>query len=59
MRAAVTSAATVTAVDGRTLTFDVGASDDTGEIGRGTHTRAIVDVDRFLARTQGCYRVRK
>lgn len=35
-------------VDGRTLEFVVVASDESGEIARGTHTRVIVDRDRFL-----------
>jgi predicted thioesterase len=35
-------------VDGRTLHFSVVASDESGEIARGTHTRVIVDRDRFL-----------
>lgn len=36
-------------VDGRTLHFDVEASDGTGPIARGTHTRVVVDRDRFLS----------
>jgi len=42
--------ATVTAVDGRRVEFDVGARDDTEEIGRGTHERMIVDVARLARR---------
>ena len=37
-------------IDARMLTFTVVARDETEVIGRGTHTRAIVDVARFNAR---------
>lgn len=36
-------------VDGRTLHFVVDASDDAGEIARGTHVRVVVDRERFIA----------
>ena len=42
----------VTAVDGRQITFAVAAYDEVGLIGRGTHKRAIITVDRFLARIE-------
>ena len=35
-------------VEGRKLEFDVTASDSRGEIGRGTHTRFVVDREKFL-----------
>lgn len=38
----------VTAVDGRKITFEIVAYDETGEIGRATHERVIVKADRFL-----------
>lgn len=38
------------AVDGRSLTFNVVCEDDNGEIGRGTHQRAIIDYARFMQR---------
>lgn len=38
-------------VDGRMLTFQVAAFDEKGEIGRGTHRRAVVDAQRFLEKT--------
>lgn len=44
--------ATVTAVDGKKLTFDVAAFDEAGEIGRGVHERFIIKPDRFLEKTQ-------
>lgn len=34
-------------VDGRIITFQVEANDETELIARGTHKRAIVDIDRF------------
>ncbi len=35
-------------VDGRSLHFTIDASDPSGPIARGTHTRVIVDRERFL-----------
>ncbi len=46
----VTARATLVTIDGRRLLFDVTAEDGAGPIGRGTHERVIVDVDRFMAR---------
>jgi len=40
--------AEVTAVEGRTVTFQVRAFDEAGEIGAGTHTRVIVNSQKFL-----------
>jgi Predicted thioesterase len=37
-------------IDGRKLVFEVMASDSKGEIGNGTHTRFIVDREKFLSR---------
>ena len=37
--------------DGRKLTFEVFANDESGLIGTGIHTRYIVDIDTFLNRT--------
>ena len=42
--------AEATAVDGRTVTFAVTAYDEKGPIGKGTHERAIIRVDKFLAK---------
>ena len=44
--------ATVTAVEGKKLSFDVVAYDEAGEIGRGTHERFIIKPEKFLARCQ-------
>ncbi|MEM1484080.1 thioesterase family protein [Oscillospiraceae bacterium PP1C4] len=43
--------ATVTAAEGRRVEFDVTAKDACGEIGKGTHSRFIVDAARFQAKT--------
>lgn len=43
--------AVLTAVEGRKLTFNVVAYDAEGTIGEGTHTRAVVDTGRFMAKT--------
>ena len=40
--------AKITSVRGRTITFEVCASDEVGEIGKGTHTRVIVSEKRLL-----------
>lgn len=42
--------ATVAAVDGRKVTFQVTARDDLEPIGEGTHTRFVVDVKKTLER---------
>ena len=44
--------AELTAVDGKALTFAVTAYDEAGIIGKGTHNRFIIAVDRFLATTE-------
>ncbi|MGN0664261.1 MAG: thioesterase family protein [Negativibacillus sp.] len=43
----VTATATVTAVEGRKISFAVKAEDECGLIGEGTHERVIIHVDRF------------
>ena len=48
--AKVTIKATVTGLHGNSITFDVEAHDDTDKIGEGTHTRAAVELERFLKR---------
>ena len=44
----VRAEAEVTAVEGKVITFQVTAYDEIGEIGRGTHTRVIVNSQKFL-----------
>jgi len=48
--APTTATAVLTAVEGRKLSFTVGAPDEQGIIGEGVHVRFIVDRDRFLAK---------
>lgn len=47
----VRAEATLTAVDGRKLSFEVVAYDEKGEIGKGTHERFIIHEEKFLAKT--------
>lgn len=46
----VSATATLTAVEGRKLTFHITASDEKGEIGEASHLRFIVDSARFMAK---------
>jgi fluoroacetyl-CoA thioesterase len=46
----VTATAVLTAIDGRKLTFAVQAHDGVEAVGKGAHTRIIVDSPRFMAR---------
>ncbi|MEQ1715499.1 MAG: thioesterase family protein [Hyphomicrobium sp.] len=46
----VTATARLLTVDGRKLTFAVDAHDGLETIGKGTHTRVVVDTARFMAR---------
>ena len=48
----VCATATLTAVEGRKLTFEVEACDEVGTIGKGTHVRYIVDKERFMAKLE-------
>jgi len=48
--ATVIATATVTAVDANTITFAVEAHDGIEKIGEGTHTRAKVELARFIKR---------
>ena len=48
----VTATATLTAVDGRRLVFEVSALDEAELIGQGTHERFIVDRERFEERVR-------
>lgn len=43
----------VTAVDGRKLTFEITAYDESGEIGRAVHERVIIGAERFLEKVYG------
>ena len=48
--AEIEATATLTAVEGRKLFFDVEARDASGTIGKVTHMRFIVDIERFMAK---------
>ncbi len=48
--ATITATAVLTAVEGRKLTFEVIAHEGENIIGKGSHTRFIVDRERFLAK---------
>ena len=48
--AQVSATATVTQVDGRQVEFELRAHCSEQEIGRGTHTRFIIDAERFMAK---------
>lgn len=49
----VTAKARVTAVAERTITFEVEAHDGVNLIGRGTHVRAPIELERFKASLRG------
>lgn len=44
----VRAEAIVTGVDGKVITFEVTAWDESGEIGKGTHKRVLVNSQKFL-----------
>ncbi len=46
----VTAAATLTAVKGRKLVFEITAADEDKQIGKGTHERFIVNKEKFMAK---------
>lgn len=48
----VTARTELVAVDGRRLTFQVETFDEREKIGEGSHSRAVINLDRFMARMQ-------
>lgn len=46
----VTAEASVISVEGRTVTFEVSAKDETDLIGKGHHSRVVVSAEKFKAR---------
>ena len=46
----VSATATLTAIEGRKLSFSVAAHDGDTVIGEGRHTRYIVDIEKFLSK---------
>lgn len=47
----ITATAEVTDVKGREITFKLSASDSAGLIGEGTHTRFVVNAEKFQSKT--------
>ncbi|MBE6837374.1 MAG: hypothetical protein E7509_05210 [Ruminococcus sp.] len=43
--------ATITSYDGRKVDFEVSANDEAGEIGKGTHSRFVVNAEKFQTKT--------
>lgn len=50
--AEIVATAVLTEVEGRKLTFNVGARDEGGMIGEGVHVRYVVDREKFMAKLQ-------
>lgn len=50
--ATVTAEARVTAIEGKLIDFEVSARDAIDQIGRGTHRRAIIGIEKFANRLQ-------
>lgn len=50
--AEITATAVLTEIEGRKLTFNVGARDAGGMIGEGIHIRYIVDREKFMAKLE-------
>ena len=50
--ARISATAAIESVQGRKVVFLVTASDDTGEIGSGKHTRIIIDTERFMKKAE-------
>ena len=48
--ASITATATLLEVDGRKLTFNLTACEGDKEIGSGTHTRFLVDAEKFMGK---------
>lgn len=49
----VTAKAVLTEVDGKRLVFTVEAFDEKEKIGEGRHERFIINIDRFMTKTNG------
>ena len=52
--AEITATAKVSEVDGRSVKFEITASDNNSVIGKATHTRFVVNRAKFLSRLEGC-----
>ena len=53
MHVRATAELTSISENGKIAEFRVAAYDDTGLIGEGTHQRAYIDVERFMAKCEG------
>lgn len=51
--ARVTATVTVTAVEGRQISFAITAQDEAGPVGKATHTRFVVNAARFMEKAAG------
>jgi len=49
----VSARAELLGIDGRALSYKVEAFDEAGKIGEGTHSRFIVEIEKFLAKVEG------
>ncbi len=52
INAIVRAEAKVTGINGRLIDFEITASDERDQIGRGTHRRAVIQTDRLAAKLQ-------
>ena len=50
INATVRAEARVTAIEGRLIDFELAAFDEQGQIGRGTHRRAVIQTERFATK---------
>jgi len=50
MGSTITAKATVTAVEGRKITFNIEASDGVGIIGKGRHERFVINNEKFMTK---------
>jgi enoyl-CoA hydratase len=50
INAVVRAEARVTAIEGRLVDFEIAAFDELEQIGRGTHKRALIQVERFMSK---------
>ena len=50
--AEITATAVIVSVDGRKVDFEISANDGAGEIGRCTHSRFIVDTEKFMTKAE-------
>jgi len=53
MEVRVTAEVTAISPNGKMIDFKVTGYDEAGLIGEGTHRRAVIDVERFMAKCQG------